>query len=78
MVISIFTAGIPMVIAQILFVASYAMTEQHGRLSSVLFSLVITAYAVSIFRYHESVNLIVGLGTILTVFGILKCVLNKK
>lgn len=75
---SIFTTGIIMVITQLLFISAFALTHEHGRLSVMTFSTVIMSYIISIFRYHESVNIIATLGTGLTVFGILKCILNKS
>lgn len=66
--------GLPITLMTILFIGSFALTDQHGKLSVMLFSLIIFAYSISIFRYHESVNLVALSGTALTIFGIFKCV----
>ena len=44
--------GIPMTIAQLFFIGAFVMSDQHGKLSMVNFSVVIIAYLISVFRYH--------------------------
>ena len=77
LITAVFLTAVPMVLGQIMFIAAFSITEQHGKLSVMLFGLVVIAYAISILRYHEAVNKVAVIGTIFAVFGILKCVLNK-
>ena len=77
MVIAIAATGLPLIITQLFFISAFALTEEHGRLSVMIFSEVIVSYLISIFRYHEDVNFASILGTSLAIFGILKCILNK-
>ena len=76
--IGVGTTGIPLTFAQFLFIKAFSLSNQHGRVSIMMFSMVVTSYLVSIFRYHESFNLVAVGGTVLAVYGILKCILDKK
>ena len=70
--------GIPMAITQLLFIGAFVISDQHGRISVMIFSQVLTAYFISIFRYHEPVKVIGLGGTLLAIYGVGKCVLNKS
>lgn len=74
----ILTTGIPMAMGQFLFIGAFTITDKHGKVSVMAFALVIMSYLISIFRYHEKLNPVAAVGTVLALFGVIKCIFNKN
>jgi uncharacterized membrane protein len=68
--------GLPCFIVQILVIAALTMTKQTGVMSLMGFSMVLVSYLISIFRYHETPNLICFIGIMLVIGGCARTILN--
>lgn len=76
--ISSLATGIPLIIAQWLYIAALTMTKYTGVLNMINFQSIFVSYLISIIRYKEKPNLITNIGIILVFYGVWKTVFNKE
>ena len=69
--------GMPIVIGQYLFTAAILISKNTGVTTMMIFTSVIWAYLLSIFRYDESQNVICSVGVVLVVWGVWKTLFSK-
>ena len=64
------TYGVMMSLVQILFTCAFNLTSNYGILTMLTMLTLIPSYIVSIFSYHEKVNLIELSGLFLLAWGL--------
>ena len=77
-VTSFFFFGFPVIIGQFCFIAALLLSKNVGIVTMIMFSGVVWAYLVSIFRYDESQNVICSAGVLLVVWGVWKTLFSKS
>ena len=75
--IGIILIGIPSNLNFVLTTLGFQLAKNTSNISMLFFSPIIFGYVFSIFRYHESQNMVCLVGIILIVFGIAKTIINK-
>ena len=75
--IGIILIGIPSNLNFLLTTLGFQLAKNTSNISMLFFSPIIFGYVFSIFRYHESQNMVCLVGIILIVFGITKTIINK-
>lgn len=76
--LSLLLQGLPLAIAQALFSHSMIITKKLGVMTMNGFLCVVISYLLKIFRYHQTINWICLLGTILILCGIYRIVIKSS
>ena len=69
--------GVPIAIAQMLFIGGITMSKETGSLTMLNFIGVVIGYLVSVFRYHENPNLISIFGMAMVTVGVYVTIFKK-
>lgn len=75
--LAILFTGIPLTIAQTLFIAALRMSKNTGMVSIMGFSAVVVSYFINIFRYNEKPNIVTTVGVVLVLFGLWRTIFGK-
>jgi drug/metabolite transporter (DMT)-like permease len=68
---------LPVLGGQSLFIAALTMSKNLGMITMITFTCVIVSYLLSIFRYHETQNIICTCGVVLVVVGLARALFYK-
>lgn len=67
---SILLTGLPLAVGQWFFIGALRMSKHHGVMNMLNFTAIAYSELVSIFRYHESPNIVVIVGLVFLILGV--------
>lgn len=76
--ISIGICGLPIAVSALFFLMALKINHNSGMTTMFIFSSVVVGYLLSIFRYHENINVLCVIGSLLIVISLGKILLKDK